>query len=127
MNVLLDARRPKAWNEWAEITWRDPEAPRFIGDMPHTWIGAGFVRSVRTMFAYEDDLAQSLVLAAGLPRAWITRPGGVSVERLPTHYGILHYTLEPEGAQALRMRLSGDLAVPPGRLWSGRRWATHSS
>ncbi len=116
LNFLLDARRPKAWNEWAEITWRDPEAPRFIGDMPHTWIGASFVRSVRSLFAYENDLDGSLVLAAGLPRAWITRPGGVSVERLPTHYGILHYTLEAEGPQALRMRLSGDLSVPPGKI-----------
>ena len=33
---------PPAWNAWGRITWRDPEAPHFIGDMPqHTWVGAG--------------------------------------------------------------------------------------
>jgi hypothetical protein len=116
LQFLLDGRRPKAWNQWTEITWRDAEAPKFIGDMPHTWIGASFVQSVRRMFAYESESARSLVLAAGLPRAWITRPGGVGVERLPTRYGILHYTLEALGDRTLRMKLRGDLNLPPGKI-----------
>jgi hypothetical protein len=84
--------------------------------MPHTWIGAAFVQAVRRMLAYENEADRSLVLAAGIPREWIASPGGVGVERLPTHYGVLHYTLEAEGAQALRMRLRGDLDVPPGGI-----------
>jgi len=60
------------------------------------------------MFAYESESGRSLVLAAGLPRAWITRPGGVGVERLPTHYGILHYTLEAKGERTLRLKLRGE-------------------
>ena len=36
---FMKDRRPAAWNQWAEVVGRDPRAPRFIGDMPHTWVG----------------------------------------------------------------------------------------
>ena len=29
--------------------------PKFIGDMPHTWVASDFIRSVLDMFAYERD------------------------------------------------------------------------
>ena len=116
LNTLMDGRRPAAWNQWAEVVWRDPAAPKFIGDMPHTWVAAGFVESVRTMFAYERGDDATLVLAAGVPRAWVESSGGTGVQRLPTAYGILSYTLEADGPLATTMRLSGDLAIPPGGL-----------
>jgi hypothetical protein len=116
LQLLLDDQRPRAWNEWQEITWRNPSAPRFIGDMPHTWIGATFVRSVRTMFAFENEANQSLVLAAGLPAAWIHNGSGVAIRRLPTHYGVLTYELRHESPNRLHLRLSGDLSIPPGGI-----------
>src|SRR6185503_7398671 len=51
LTALVADQRPPPWNEWQEIVWRDATAPRFIGDMPHTWIGAGFIHSLRSMFA----------------------------------------------------------------------------
>ena len=39
LELLLADQRPPAWNQWAEVVWRDPAPPRFIGDMPHTWVG----------------------------------------------------------------------------------------
>ncbi len=116
LDSLLADQRPRAWNEWPEILWRDREAPRFIGDMPHTWVGATFVRGVRMMLAYERESDQALVLAAGVPAAWATAEQGVSVKRLPTYHGVLDLSLRAEGADALRVRVSGDLAVPPGGL-----------
>ena len=44
-----------------------PAAPKFIGDMPHTWVGSGFVEAVRDLFAYEREDDRALVLAAGIP------------------------------------------------------------
>ena len=38
------------------------------------------------------------------------------VKRLPTHYGVLNYTLRRERTDSLVVRLSGDLAVPPGGI-----------
>src|SRR5262249_37236529 len=49
LNYFLADQRPAAWNQWQEVTWRDAAAPRFIGDMPHTWVGASFIRSARDL------------------------------------------------------------------------------
>jgi hypothetical protein len=116
LDLLLADRRPEAWNEWAEVVWRDPATPRFIGDMPHTWVGSSFLRAVRTMFAYERESDSSLVLAAGLPRTWVLDGPGAGVKRLPTHHGILHYRLRRDGERALTFEISGDLEVPAGGI-----------
>ncbi len=116
LDALLADQRPRAWHEWPEILWRDREAPRFLGDMPHTWVGATFVRGVRMMLAYERESDQALVLAAGVPAAWATAEQGISVKRLPTYYGVLDLSLRAEGANMVRVRVSGDLVVPPGGL-----------
>jgi len=112
LDILLAGQRPPGWNEWAEVVWRDPSVPRFIGDMPHTWVGSSFIQSVRTMFAYERDADQALVIAAGIPEAWVASGAGVGVKRLPTYYGVLNYRLRRVGANAMRVVLSGDLALP---------------
>ena len=41
---------------------------------------------------------------------------GVGVKRLPTYYGVLSYSLRRAGDTAMRVALSGDLAVPPGGI-----------
>ena len=46
----------------------------------------------------------------------MTAEQGISVKRLPTYYGVLDLRLRAEGADALRVRISGDLAVPPGGI-----------
>lgn len=91
----LNDRRPLEWNQWGEIVWKDPATPRFIGDMPHTWCGSDFLNSVRTMFVYEEDEAERLVLAAGVPLSWLDQ--GVSIRDWPTVFGTLSYELKREG------------------------------
>ena len=116
LKLLLDDQRPVTWNQWQEITWKDPTLPRFIGDMPHTWVASSLVQSVRSFFAYERESDSSLVLAAGLPSVWVMSPEGVSVKRLPTHYGVLHFSLRAEEPRRLRALIGGDLVLPPGRI-----------
>lgn len=116
MNYLLGDQRPAAWNHWAEVVWRDPKLPKFLGDMPHTWIGAEFIRALRSLFVYERESDQALVLAAGLPREWVVSETGVAVKRLPTWYGTLSYTLRGEEPGELHLQLSGDLTLPPGKI-----------
>lgn len=116
LDFVLLGQRPAAWNQWAEVVWRDPADPHFIGDMPHTWIAAEFIQAIRTMFAYERDSDHSLVLAAGLPESWVNSKNGVGVQRLPTHYGVLSYSLRSEGSNAMMLRLAGDLSMPPGNI-----------
>lgn len=116
LDVLLGDQRPAAWNEWAEVVWRDPTAPRFIGDMPHTWVGSSYIHSARSLFVYERESDQALVIAAGVRPEWVMSESGVSVKRLPTYYGVLNYSLRSVGPDAVRLQLSGDLNMPPGNI-----------
>ncbi|HEV2680327.1 MAG TPA: discoidin domain-containing protein, partial [Rhodanobacter sp.] len=105
-------RRPVAWNQWAEVVGRDPRKPRFVGDMPHAWIASDFLRSVYDMFAYLRGRDHALVLAAGIPAAWL-QGQGVGIERLRTPYGELSYALR-EQASGLELGIPAGLSVPPG-------------
>jgi hypothetical protein len=116
LRFVLDGRRPAGWNVWPEVIATDRSAPRFLGDMPHGWGGATFVRAVRTMLAYEHRRDQALVVAAGVPDAWLAHPSGVAVRDLPTHWGPLGYRLRRAGTRRLRMDLAAGVHVPPGGI-----------
>lgn len=87
LRSLLAGQRPRAWNQWPEVVWRDGAAPRFLGDLPHTWVGSDFARSLLEMFAYVRDADSTLVLGAGIPLEWMTDTAGVRVENLPIGRG----------------------------------------
>ncbi|HMM35533.1 MAG TPA: discoidin domain-containing protein [Thermoanaerobaculia bacterium] len=113
--TLLRDLRPAEWNQWGEVVWRDPRTPKFIGDMPHTWVGSDFARSFLDLFAYEREEDSSLVVGAGLPERWVRSERGVSVKGLGTPYGPLDVSLAAAGT-GVRVRLAGLRALPPGGL-----------
>nr|MDQ2668836.1 coagulation factor 5/8 type domain-containing protein [Gemmatimonadota bacterium] len=115
LDFFHESQRPAAWNEWAEVVRRDPRAPGFIGDMPHTWVGSDFIRSVLDMFVYEREDERSLVLGAGVPEAWARAQGGAGISGVRTPYGTL--TLEESvNADTVRVTISGLTRVPPGGI-----------
>ncbi|MFZ0790262.1 MAG: discoidin domain-containing protein [Chromatiaceae bacterium] len=116
LGFFLADRRIRPWNQWPEISWRDPLGPSFIGDMPHSWIGAEYVLAIRSLFAYEREADQSLVIAAGIPEDWLAEGAEVRVRDLPTHHGRLSYSLRREDPETYRLTLAGNLAVPPGGI-----------
>jgi len=110
-------RRPAGWNQWAEVVLRDMREPRFLGDMPHGWVASDQIRSVLDLFAYEHEGEHSLVLAAGVPMAWLRGPG-LSIQNLRTPYGPLSWSARsgPRGAvtvdvQALRTQPPGGITL----------------
>jgi hypothetical protein len=115
---FLEHRTPAGWRQWAEVVASDTTTARFIGDMPHTWVGSDYVRSFLDMFVYERRAGAhgpvSLVLAAGVPAAWL-KEDGVEVAKLPTPYGRLGYRLFREGG-AVVMKIEGGLTPPAGGL-----------
>ncbi|HET9227353.1 MAG TPA: discoidin domain-containing protein [Thermoanaerobaculia bacterium] len=115
LGFFLKDRRPEAWNHWAEVVWRDPKTPKFVGDMPHTWVGSEFLHSFLDFFAYEKDGA--LILGDGLLPTW----NDVTVRGLRTEYGPLDFSVTPAG-EGVRYRISGP-SVPPGGIvarWQGK-------
>lgn len=107
-------QRPRGWNQWAEVVGREARQPRFIGDMPHAWISSDYIRSALDLFAYEREDDRSLVLAAGIPEAWM-QGQGVAVAGLRTSYGVLGYRLRLVRGQ-LHLDLQAGLTLPPGGL-----------
>lgn len=90
--------------------WLDPAAARH-GNMPHNWTTAEVIALVRDMLVREDG--DGLVLASGVPRAWL-RPGAViAAEGLPTAMGLASYRLVvgDDG------RVTVDAHLPPGVPW----------
>jgi hypothetical protein len=112
---FLDDQRPQGWNHWAEVVWKDYRTPRFIGDMPHTWVGSDFINAIRSMFVYENEYDASLVLASALCQDWIDSPLGMSVENLPTYYGDISYYINKSN-DAYLFTLKGDIQLPAGGI-----------
>ncbi|MFA6469437.1 MAG: discoidin domain-containing protein [Bacteroidota bacterium] len=105
LEYFMKDQRPKGWNHWAEVVANGYRTMRFIGDMPHTWVGSDYINAIRAMFVYEIDDDHSLVLGAGLKDVWVRE--GVSVKNLPTHYGTVSYTIDPQQSGIVQIHISG--------------------
>ena len=116
------------------LVWREEQMPQgkgngMVGDMPHNWASAEFIRLTRHCLALERG--NDLHLLEGMPRRW-TEPGAVTRLRdVPTEFGPLSMTLEvaKNGSHAT-LKLTPPRRTPPSRIvlhlghWSGReeRW-----
>jgi len=114
LEFMLAERLIPPWNQWPEISWRDPSGPSFIGDLPHTWISAEYMLAVCSLFAYEREEDDSLVIGAGVVEEWLSEDFEVGVKNLPTYYGNITYSLCLERSDTMRLNLEGDLVMPPG-------------
>lgn len=112
---FMGHRRPSGWRHWAEVVWQDPGTPKFIGDMPHTWVGSDFLRSVLDFFAYEREADEALVVGDGLSESWVMEDPGVVVRQLSTHYGPLTYSMRGKG-ERVTVRVAAGLRVPEGGI-----------
>jgi hypothetical protein len=108
--------RPRAWNHWAEVVSRDRDEPRFIGDMPHGWVGSDMIRSVTDMFVYwrEDD--DALVVGAGILPEWLAAGDTVRVRGLRTPAGTVSYRMTRDGDDII-LDLNPGVSVPSGGVY----------
>ena len=113
---FLSDRRPLEWNQWPEITWRNPLSPGHLGDVPHTWIAAEYLLALASMVASEREATNSMVLAPGMPWAWISHNAGFTVKGLPTRYGTLDFSIKGDRASGIEVSIGGRLTLPPGGL-----------
>ncbi|MBN6152557.1 discoidin domain-containing protein [Xanthomonas sp. AmX2] len=102
---MMRDRRPFEWQVLAEVVHSRLRFPRYLGDMPHTWIGAEYARTLFGMLMHEGDDALSLL--PGAPPAWLAGDG-LSVQRLPTAYGSLTLRARQQG-DTLKVTLGSGL------------------
>ncbi len=115
LDFFFDDQRPEEWNHWAEVVWKNIDEPRFIGDMPHTWVGSDYINAVRAMFVYEDDLDTTMILGAGLKEEWVDSPEGISVSEMPTYYGDVSYAVR-KSQNEYEINISGDIKLPNNKI-----------
>ncbi|HEY7860176.1 MAG TPA: hypothetical protein VIB98_01985, partial [Gemmatimonadaceae bacterium] len=89
--------------------------PKFIGDMPHSWVGSDYIRSVLDMFAYDRASDSALVVAAGIAERWVRESPGVRVRALGTPYGTIDFDIRARG-DSLVAHIAGALRMPPGGI-----------
>ena len=111
IDYFLKDQHPQNWNAFAEVVWKDMRTPKFIGDIPHTWVGSDFINAIRSMFVYENEYDSSIVLAAALYQDWIDSPNGMSIENLPTYYGDISYSIKKENNK-YTFSIYGDVELP---------------
>jgi len=114
-------RRPAGWNQWAEVVVREPREPRFLGDMPHGWVASDQIRAVLDLFAYEHEGKHELVLAAGVPTAWLAGKG-VAIAGLRTPYGPLGWRARRGADGVIAFELDALPRVPPGGITLRGPW-----
>ena len=100
---LLFQRDPAAWKtiDWVlrhaspTFTWAEGIHPRTrcggMGDGHHGWAVADFLLTVRHALLFEED--DHLVLTPALPLDWTTEMNVIKVERAPTYFGDVSFTL----------------------------------
>jgi hypothetical protein len=115
LKFFFAGQRPAAWHQWAEVVWHDANTPHFIGDMPHGWVASDFLRSALDMLAYQRHRDHALVLAAGVPPAWLD-DGGIRIDKLRTPWGLLSYHYWREADGSVRLQIPAGVGVPPGGL-----------
>jgi hypothetical protein len=85
LSTVLKDRRPPGWRGWAEVVWSDPRVADYLGDMPHTWIGAEFSTAIRRMLLRENG--DILELFRAVPDSW-WQGEAITLRDLPTAFGI---------------------------------------
>ena len=124
------------------LAWREEQMPvgqgdQVVGDMPHNWASAEFIRLVRHSLILERG--SELHLFEGMPAKW-AQPGSVTRARdIATEFGpmSLEFSVAKGGATAI-LKLTAPQRTPPDRIvlhldnWSGRAgtldlpWRTYS-
>jgi hypothetical protein len=74
------------------LCWREEQNPygepeKYIGDMPHNWASAEFIRMVRHMLILERG--KELHLLEGMPSVWSHSGDVIRLNNIPTSFGLM--------------------------------------
>ena len=98
----------RVWRE--EQNLQTHPQKRAVGDMPHNWASAEFIRLVRNLLVFEQ--ADTLHLLRGLPPQWLVAGKPVIVEKTPTRFGRVSLNVETVG-RSVTVKVTRDAAWKP--------------
>jgi hypothetical protein len=92
-------------------SWVAGEVSGITGDLALFCIPAQLTmpKLVRWMLVYEDPDRDCLYLGRAVPHSWILSGAAISVEDVPTRWGLCGFTLQRDGAD----RIVGEVRLPP--------------
>ncbi len=110
------------------LAWREEQAlqggTNVVGDMPHNWASAEFIRLVRHLVLLERG--DELHLLEGLPPAWVRAGGDLRLREIATEFGPASLEMSfGAGGRTARLRLVPPSRRPPSKLvvhletWAG--------
>jgi hypothetical protein len=92
------------------LTWREEQTPvgkgtEEVGDMPHNWASAEFIRLVVHLIAMDVD--GELHLCKGLPKGWLIPGRAIRLKSIATPFGLLDFSLEvAQNGQKARLQVA---------------------
>lgn len=96
------------------LCWREEHNPqgtpeKYIGDMPHNWASAEFIRMTRHLLILERD--KELHFLEGIPTAWLHPGAAIQLRAIPTRFGPTSILVDlPQSGKSGSIRIS-----PPTR------------
>ncbi|MGZ7065279.1 MAG: hypothetical protein ACXVI6_02875 [Candidatus Aminicenantales bacterium] len=81
-----------AWREEQPPLGQDKKGGRFVGDMPHNWASAEFIRLVRNLLVLERG--RELHVLEGLPRTWLFAKAETVLNDVATDFGPVSFRLK---------------------------------
>ncbi len=102
------AATTRVWRE--EHSLQSHPQVRYVGDMPHNWASAEFIRLVRNLLVME--IGDELHLLRGLPEEWIVAGKQVIVEETPTRFGPVSITVSADEDGEIDVSVKQDMTWP---------------
>ncbi len=99
---------------WCEERGPAPGTETCTGDRQHLFTPVAVLRAVRDMMVMEED--QGLHVGRGVPRSWLASGREVGVERAPTHFGPVSWTMRFDAAASV-VKVSLDVRPGSGSAW----------
>jgi hypothetical protein len=83
----------RVWRE--EQSLRSASYEQLVGDMPHNWASAEFIRLARSLIVFERSSGLDLLM--GVTTEWIQPNACIRLEATPTRFGPVSINLEIDG------------------------------
>lgn len=102
------------------LCWREEQNVKgqpehFVGDMPHNWASAEFIRLIRHLLVLERG--DTLHLFEGLPHAWVRPNGHLKFDQVPTSFGPVTISMDVDSSgQTATIRVIPPRRAPPRQV-----------